>query len=168
MPRLFWVILIILGVLLIVLIDKRHLQTGGGREAIFSRFSYQPDFPMISQFDTVDLDRFSKVYNIAGPRKYIMGRPYRYYHTEDSTWLYPWDFPRPINYTCLKTAIKECHEPLITIKTEEDKLGGLGVETPRDIVHVSPCFNKEYDKCKGIQHPKLPLVSAELNIPLTQ
>lgn len=122
-------------------------QQGGSREAIFSRFSYIPDFPFISQLDQVDLDRFSKSYNVAGPIKLISGRPYRYYRTEDSTWVYPWQFPQPINKGCIQKAVDRCHENVIMLKKEEDKTGGLSVDTPKDIVRVSPCFNQTYTDC---------------------
>jgi hypothetical protein len=124
-----------------------YSQNGGSREAIFSRFSYHPSFPFISQLDQIDPERFSKVYNSAGPLKLISGRPYRYYRTEDSTWVYPWQFPQPIHTQCLEQAMSKCHEPVVTIKKEDDKLGGLSVETPRDIVKVTPCFDRVYTEC---------------------
>jgi hypothetical protein len=122
---------------------------GGSREAIFSRFKYTPEFPFMSKFDTVDLDRFSKVYNIAGRVKFIMGRPYKLYHTEKSTWLYPWEFPEEINMRCIKEASTRCNEPIIMIKREEDKLSGLAVPTPKDVVRVSDCFDKIYERCQA-------------------
>lgn len=140
-------LLVLLALILIYLIYTRPYHTnmvGGSREAIFSRFNYQPDFPMISQFDQVNLDRASKQYNVADPVKFIMGRPYRYYHTPDSTWLYPWHFPQPINKPAIQKAMDRCQEPIVMIKQEEDKLGGLGVATPKDIVRVSPCFWDKY------------------------
>jgi hypothetical protein len=129
-------------------------QTGGSRDDMFSRFNYIPDFPMISQLDQVDLDRYSKVYNHAGPLKLIMGRPYRFYDSYDSTWLYPWHFPEEIDKPCLQEASTRCHEPIVMIKKETDKLGGLGVLTPADLVHVSPCFDETYQHClRGERSP---------------
>ena len=129
-----------------LLIPKQ--QRGGSRSAIFSRFSYQPDFPFISQFDTVNLDRFSRVYNEPGPVKFVQGRPYRLYQSEDSTWLYPWEFPQKINYRCLRVPSDRCHEPpIITVKKAKDKLKGLAVESPKEIVRVTPCYSRWYEKC---------------------
>jgi hypothetical protein len=122
--------------------------TGGSREYIFSRFNYTPEFPFISTFDTVDLDRFSKIYNIKDPVKFIMGRPYKYYHTKESTWMYPWEFPQEIHMKCIKEAATRCNEPIIMIKKEEDKLSGLAAPTPKDIVRVSDCYNKVYEQCQ--------------------
>jgi hypothetical protein len=119
-------------------------QTGGSRAAIFSRFNYTPDFPMMSQFDTVDLDRFSKTYNTADPIRFISGRPYRFYHTKDSTWLYPWHFPQEIDDQTIQRASRICREPITLVKkVEEDKMGGLAILTPKDVVKVSPCFERE-------------------------
>lgn len=121
---------------------------GGSRSAIFSRFTYQPDPPYMSTLDTVDPDRFSKTYNTAGPTKFIMGRPYKYYKTKNRTWLYPWSFPQEINTSCIMRANDQCEgENLIMIKQSEEKLGGLGVATPQDIFRGTPCFNKVYEAC---------------------
>lgn len=148
-------LLVMVGLLLLVIHlqpDQEDLE-GGGREAIFSRFNYQPDFPMMSQLDTVDLDRFSKVYNEAGPLKFYVGRPYRFYQTKDpspgtSTWLYPWDFPQPIDESCMQKASHKCHEPIMTVKSENDKLSGLGAETPKDLVLPSACYNRVFKECQ--------------------
>jgi len=143
--------MVIMAITLIILIYSQpdeDSQSGGSRAPIFSRFNYQPDFPFISQFDMVDLDRFSKVYNVTGPVKFLSGRPYKYYATPESTWLYPWQFPQEINHKCINKAGQKCHESVIMVKTEEDKLGGLGIATPRDIVRVSPCFDQIYKKCQ--------------------
>lgn len=144
--------MILIVILIIVLIYPRsniYSLVGGSREAIFSRFDYVPEFPMISQLDSVDLDRFSKVYNTAGPLKFISGRPYRYYKSEDSTWLYPWNFPHEMDRQCTTYASRRCNEsPIILVKKEEGKLNGLAVQTPKDIVRTSPCFNKNYDRCR--------------------
>lgn len=151
-------LLVMAGLLLLVIHlqpDQEDLE-GGGREAIFSRFKYQPDFPMMSQLDTVDLDRFSKVYNEAGPIKFYVGRPYRFYQTAEthgitkgtSTWLYPWDFPRPIDEPCMQKASHKCHEPVMTVKSESDKLSGLGAQTPKDLVKTSDCYNRVFKECQ--------------------
>ena len=95
----------------------------------------------------MDYNLLSKTYNVADPPIFIMGRPYQYLHSVDSTWLYPWHFPREINKSCLQKAIDKCNEPIIMIKSEEDKLGGLGVATPTDIVRPSSCFHHVYDNC---------------------
>jgi len=132
-------------------------QLGGGREAIFSRFNYTPEFPFMSKLDTVDYIRYSRVYNTPGPVKFISGRPYKYYRSQDihiipqmqSTWLYPWHFPQEINAPCIARASRRCHDDIIPIKDEVGKMSGLAVETPRDIVHVSPCFDRIYEKCVG-------------------
>jgi len=145
-------IIYIVCLITIIVIGCIHTTSGmigGSREAIFSRFNYTPDFPMISQLDTVNFDRFSKVYNIAGSLKFIGGRPYRYYKSEDSTWLYPWDFPQEIDRHCTQKASQKCHEPpVILVKKEVEKLNGLATKTPADIVHVSPCFLEAYEKCQ--------------------
>ena len=149
-----YAILVVVIILLIILIYTRspisdgYSLIGGSRESIFSRFNYNPEFPMISQLDTVDFDRFSKVYNTAGPLKFISGRPYRYYKSEDSTWLYPWNFPHEMDRQCTKYASMRCNEsPIILVKKEEEKLHGLAVQTPKDIVRTSSCFNKNYEQC---------------------
>jgi len=143
---------IIIFILLFTIIFKfTHTKPqlyGGSRESIFSRFNYTPEFPFISKLDTVDLDRFSKVYNIKDPVKFIAGRPYRYYHTDQSTWTYPWEFPQEIHMQCIKKAATQCHEPIIMIKKEEDKLSGLAVSNPKDIIRVSDCYNNVYDQCQ--------------------
>lgn len=154
-----WSVLIVMFVVIIIItvttvychywngnVDR---QFGGDRAAIFSRFNYQPQFPFISTFNTVDLERFSKVYNMTDPVVFFSGRPYKYYHTEDSTWLYPWHFPQEVHLDCIQEAVNKCHEPIILVKKEEDKLGGLGVKTPKDIVHPSACFIKWYENCQG-------------------
>lgn len=148
------VITIVIATLIIVWIwtnvsQKWTTQIGGSRDAIFSRFNYTPEFPMISKLDTVDLDRFSKIYNFPGPLKLIMGRPYRLYDSKESTWLYPWHFPEPVDTPCLQEASTSCDEPVVMIKKEEEKLGGLSVKTPSDIVHVSSCFDEVYQRCRG-------------------
>jgi len=140
--------LIIIGIMILIFAKTTHQLYGGSREAIFSRFNYIPEFPFISQLDTVDLERFSKVYNIKDPLKFTAGRPYRYYHTDHSTWVYPWDFPQEIQMRCIKEASDKCHEPIIMIKKEEDKLSGLAVSNPKDIVRVSDCYNKVYEQCQ--------------------
>ena len=149
------VLIVIIGLILWSHPSHENEMTGGSREVIFSRFSYQPDFPNISQFDTIDLDRFSKVYNTPGPLKIISGRPYRFYHTKDSTWLDPWDFPQMVINTCLQKAMRQCQEPIVTLKSEEDKLSGLEAETPPDMVHVSPCFDAVYEACGKIGEKSL-------------
>jgi hypothetical protein len=144
-------ILIVIAVILIYLIYRQSTPPefiGGSREAIFSRFNYTPTFPMISQLDAVDLNRFSKVYNTPGPLKFVGGRPYKYYKSEDSTWLYPWNFPHEISRQCTKYASDRCNEPPIAlVKKDEEKLHGLGVSTPKDLVNVTSCFNKFYEQC---------------------
>lgn len=138
-------VIVVVCVVMFLMFRGNILQSGGSRSAIFSRFNYQPDFPFISQLDTVDLDRFSKVYNVADPMKFIVGRPHRFYHTPDSTWVYPWTFPQPVYYQKLKETSQRCNEPPVVIfKKGEDKLKGLAIETPKDIVHVSPCFEATY------------------------
>lgn len=122
-------------------------QHGGSRDHIFSRFMYEPQFPMMSQLDQVDLDRFSKTYNQADPIKFIMGRPYRFYHTKESTWVYPTTFPQESDQPCLQKAMNRCQEPIVLVKKQEEKLAGLAVQTPKDIVRVSPCFNRVYQQC---------------------
>jgi hypothetical protein len=144
--------LIVLASILIILIYRKpsheNEMLGGSRTAIFSRFNYTPDFPMISQFDQVDYNRFSKVYNISDPIKFISGRPYKFYHTADSTWLNPWTFPQEINKPCLQRAMNRCNEHVVMLKSEEDKLGGLSISTPKDIVRVTPCFDQVYEQCQ--------------------
>lgn len=150
------VVLLLIALFLIFLIYSDLGTTdmvGGSRAAIFSRFQYQPEFPFISQLDTDDPVRFSKVYNVAGPVKFITGRPYKYYHTLASTWAYPWQFPQQINLPCIRQASDHCQEPIIMVKKEEDKLGGLGVATPKDIVRPSPCFDKFYEQCLQLMPP---------------
>ena len=152
--------------------DTEELE-GGGREAIFSRFNYQPDFPLMSQLDTVDLDRFSKVYNEAGPLKFYVGRPYRFYQTKGtngimsgtSTWLYPWDFPRQIDQPCLQTASHKCNEPIMTVNSEDDKLSGLGAQTPKDLVYASPCFNRVYKECQDARKKDTRITVFEQKLP---
>jgi hypothetical protein len=121
---------------------------GGSRQAIFSRFAYIPDYPMISQMDLKDYDLLSKKYNVADPLELMAGRPYRYYHSPESTWLYPWHFPQDFDHRCLNEASKRCNEPIILVKKETDKMGGMSVETPKDLVRLSPCFNRVYDRCQ--------------------
>lgn len=141
---------ILICVILIIIIYLIYEQSptseliGGSRENIFSRFNYTPSFPMISQFDK----GYSKVYNIAEPIKFIGGRPYKYYRTEKSTWLNPWDFPHEMNTQCTKYASNRCGEqPIIVVKKDAEKLNGLSTKTPKDVVHVSSCFNKFYEQC---------------------
>ena len=122
-------------------------QIAGGRKEIFSRFEYQPQYPFISQLDTIDLNRFSRQYNIGGPLKFIAGRPYRYYKTEDSLWVYPWDFPQQINHKCFNRANRQCHQSINLVKKEEEKLSGLASQTPADVVHPSNCWQSVYQKC---------------------
>jgi len=136
-----------MALVLIILIYSKNDQNGGSREAIFSRFEYAPEFPFISQFDMTNLDRFSKIYNIPGPIKFISGRPYKYYRTNESTWLYPWDFPQEVNHSCIRQASMRCHEPIILVKKEEAKLSGLSAQTPKDIVQPSSCFSQLYEQC---------------------
>uniref|UniRef100_A0A6C0BL15 Uncharacterized protein n=1 Tax=viral metagenome TaxID=1070528 RepID=A0A6C0BL15_9ZZZZ len=145
-----WTILLVSVVCLVCFrrsFDKN--QHGGSRAAIFSRFSYQPDFPMISQLTTVDFDRFSRVYNREGPLKLMAGRPYRFDSTRPNvSWLYPWHFPQELDPVCLQRAMTRCQEPVISLKSESDKLGGLAVETPKEIVELSPCFDQIYTNCQ--------------------
>lgn len=143
--------ILLVTVIIIVISHDRSQLIGGSREAIFSRFNYTPEFPFISQLDTVDLDRYSKVYNLTDPIKFIAGRPYKYYHTEHSTWVYPWEFPQEINTTCINLAAHKCHEPIIMPKKDEEKLNGLAVSNPKDIVRVSKCFDRVYEHCQQSQ-----------------
>lgn len=140
--------LVFVLVLAFALVSVQNPQSGGSRDVIFNRFSYQPEFPFISQFDTVDLNRFSKAYNVPGPIKFLYNRPYSFYHTKASTWLYPWEFPQEINYRCIEEAERKCRENKIQInKQGVDKLGGLAIQTRSDVVHTSPCYNRIYDQC---------------------
>lgn len=139
------VVLVLMGSLWFI---KGSNQVGGSRTSIFSRFSYQPEFPFISQLDAVDLNRFSKVYNISGPIKFIHNRPYRYYHSKNSDWLYPWEFPQEINYPCIRLSNSKCHDNAVQIMKEGgDKLDSIAIHTKSDIVQTSPCFNRVYDAC---------------------
>jgi hypothetical protein len=140
---------LVIGLVLIgSMFIRTNNQVGGSRTSIFSRFSYQPEFPFISQLDVVDLNRFSKVYNITGPIKFIHNRPYRYYHSKNSDWLYPWEFPQEINYPCIRLANSKCHDNTVQIMKEGgDKLDSIAIHTKSDIVKTSPCFNRVYDEC---------------------
>lgn len=126
----------------------KNTHYGGSREAIFSRFEYQPDFPMISQLDTVNFNQFSKIYNTGDDTKFIMGRPYRYYHTKNSTWTYPWTFPQEIDRYCIQKASSTCGDKFVQIKQPDEKLSGLGADTPKDIFIPSKCFNQTYNDCQ--------------------
>ena len=142
------VIVVVLIVIISYFINRRDMNDiiGGSRSAIFSRFNYQPEFPFISKFDKKDLDLFSKEYNMVDNVKFIVGRPYKFYHSKESTWLYPWQFPQEIDDTRIQQAINQCKEPMIMIKTITDKLGGLSVETPKDVVYPSTCFINKLSK----------------------
>ena len=145
-----YLIIVTLGILLICMIHNPHTQNGGSREAIFSRFSYQPEFPFISQSIITNLDRFSKTYNVAGNLKFIQGRPYRYYWTMDSNWAYPWTFPESIHTNCVQKASDHCNEPVQNIKTVTQKLNGLAVDSAKDIVRRSQCFDQIYSTCSKL------------------
>jgi len=158
---------------------QTNTQIGGSREAIFSRFHYLPSPNFISQFDTIDYDRFSKVYSQLDNLKFIVARPYSLAHgakpfqssqpsinnqpTEQepsiwgnrpTTWLETWQFPIPLDQPCLQKVINHCHEPVFSLKTDEDKLSGLSVDTPPDLQHVSPCFEQTWlNWCTGQSSP---------------
>jgi hypothetical protein len=120
---------------------------GGSRSSIFSRFRYEPDFPMISKMDQNLPDRLSKRYNSEGPVQLFAGRPYEFYSTNDSTWVNPWHFPEQVNGPCLQAAMDQCHEHMTLVKSDEDKLSGLAAATPKDVVNVSACFDRVYKQC---------------------
>jgi hypothetical protein len=102
----------------------------------------------MSKLDTVDFNIFSKIYNVPQRVKIIEGRPYRNYRMADGNWGYPWHFPRPTNHRCIKLAEERCHEEVITLlKTPDQKLGGLGVLVPKDIVRPSKCFDYVIRQC---------------------
>jgi len=144
---------IIIRAVWIVMVNK---QSGGSRSAVFSRFHYLPQYPFMSKLDTVDLNVFSKIYNVPQRLEIIMGRPYRNYRMADGNWGYPWHFPEPADHTCLQLAEERCGEEAITLlKTPDQKLGGLGVETPKDIVRPSKCFDYVYKQCRAGIDPLL-------------
>lgn len=124
-----------------------HRLMGGSREAIFSRFDYEPDFPFISQMDQNDLDLFSKTYNQKEGLRFLVGRPYRRYQTPSSTWIYPWEFPQPIHQRCIDQTSARCHETVILPKKEEEKLNGIAGRNPPDRQSVSQCFDTFYQQC---------------------
>jgi hypothetical protein len=74
----------------------------------------------------------------------------------DGNWGYPWHFPRPIDYKCLKLATTRCHEGDIVLnRTSDQKLGGLGVIGPEDILKPSACFDSVYQQCRNGVDPLL-------------
>lgn len=146
----YYLILIIICVILWMFYITKNddsYQIGGSREAIFSRFSYQPDYPFISTFDTQNLDLLSKKYTSPSGYVFIGGRPYLSYDTPQSSWINPWIFPQQSHINCLQKSLDHCNEYVISIKNEMDKLGGLSVTSPEDIVKMSPCFNQTYNQC---------------------
>ncbi len=125
-------------------------QSGGSRSAVFSRWHYTPEYPMISRLDLIDYNLFSKTYNTAGPLKIIVGRPYRNYMMSNGNWDYPWHFPEQDDHSCLKLAESRCNEDIITLnKSADQKLGGLGVTAPKDLLRTSKCFDYVYKQCRN-------------------
>lgn len=111
-------------------------QEGGGRKAIFSRFHYEPQFPFMSKFDKYNPNLASKTYNVAGPIRFIVQRPYRNYYMPLGNWGYPWHFPEPIDRHCQYFAADRCDEKL---------------DWQKDMVRPSTCFDSVYKQCrKGI------------------
>jgi hypothetical protein len=134
--------------------SQGHQLGGDGRIATFSRFFYTPEeaMPFFSKLDaTYKQDhRLSEVYNTPGPLRLIMGRPYRRYRSQDGSWAGPWEFPEYVHPECLKQAALICHEPVVTlIRTEMGKRSGMGVVSPKDVIHTSKCFDHEFSKCSG-------------------
>jgi hypothetical protein len=136
---------------------RPHLMIGGdSRASVFSRFFYEPEMamPYYSKMTrTPEQDnRLAFTYVKPGKLKLIMGRPYRLYRSNDGSWIYPWNFNQYVYPDCLRQAALICKEPVVTlIKTEMGKLGGLGVVTPKDVIHTSQCFDREFQKCSAEQ-----------------
>jgi len=160
LEAIFIIFAILIGVYLLSLVIRGFWiyknQNGGSRSAIFSRFHYIPQYPFMSKLDLVDYNIFSKTYNYPGPLKIIVGRPYRNYRMPDGNWGYPWHFPEPADHTCLKLAETRCHEDVIILnKTADQKLGGLGVTAPKDMIKPSKCFDSVYKQCRSGVDPLL-------------
>ena len=164
MTRFLVIILILIIIIIFVLVypdldgpnqTLMTQQNGSGRTSIFSRFSYLPQYPFISQFSQDD-PRLSKRYNTPERMKIIMGRPYRVYQMNLGNWGYPWTFPEPTDTRCLQLSQDRCNEEVVTlIKTPEQKLGGLGVVSPKEIVRPSRCFDSVYRQCRSGLDPLL-------------
>jgi hypothetical protein len=118
-------------------------QSGGSRAAIFSHFRYKPQYPFISKLDTVDLNRFSKTYNHAGPLKVITGRPYRFETMPDGNWGYPWHFPEKKQNQCLNLASSMCNQVL---------------NKESEILQLSKCSDHVYKQCSDGIDPLLILI----------
>jgi hypothetical protein len=127
---------------------------GDSRATLYSRFFYTPELamPYISKLTTTPHqdDRLSVIYNRPGRLKLYAGRPYRLYRSNDGSWIYPWNFNRYVRPQCLRQAAIVCREPIVTlIRSEMGKLGGMGVISPKDVIHTSQCFDREFTKCSG-------------------
>ncbi len=149
----FNIIIILLIFLLFIcalIPSKLIILSGGGRKAIFSRFHYTPEFPYISKLDTIDRNRFSKVYNVAGPLKFIMGRPYRNYQAKDGNWTYPSHFPEPNDDRCVRLASDRCDEP-ITLPSKNV----LIIPQSKEVIRPSKCFDSVYKQCRQRIDPLL-------------